>query len=168
MLSRRAGWALAVPVFVVLVGYVLWPNVETFRLGLDGELLADLFGRGRSAGTRALVNSVGVSLGTVLGGGVVGTALAWALWRYDLPFRRTLGAVAALPNAGAAPAAGVPPKLNAPAAGAAPPAGAPPKEKAIVSCVCGRERPLFARVILWCWAILSEPNPLNRPPSQFF
>ena len=99
MLSRRAGWALAVPVFVVLVGYVLWPNVETFRLGLDGELLADLFGRGRSAGTRALVNSVGVSLGTVVLGGAVGTALAWALWRYDLPLRRTLGAVAALPLA---------------------------------------------------------------------
>ncbi|WP_420455496.1 ABC transporter permease [Rubrivirga sp.] len=99
MLSRRAGWALAVPVAAVLVGYVLWPNVETFRLGLDGGLLADLFGRGRAAGTRALVNSVGVSLGTVALGGAVGTALAWALWRYDLPLRRTLGAVAALPLA---------------------------------------------------------------------
>ncbi len=99
MLSRRAGWALAVPVVVVLVGYVLWPNVETFRLGLDGGLLADLFGRGRAAGTRALVNSVGVSLGTVGLGGAVGTALAWALWRYDLPLGRTLAAVGALPLA---------------------------------------------------------------------
>lgn len=99
MLSRRAAWALSVPVALVLVGYVLWPNLEMARLGLDGALLADLFGRGRAAGTRALVNSVGVSLGTVLGGGVVGTALAWALWRYDLPLRRTLGAVAALPLA---------------------------------------------------------------------
>jgi len=99
MLSRRAAWALAVPVVLVLLGYVLWPNVETARLGLDAGLLRDLFGEGRSAGTRALVNSVGVSLGTVLGGGVVGTALAWALWRYDLPLRRTLGAVAALPLA---------------------------------------------------------------------
>lgn len=99
MLSRRAAWALAVPVVLVLLGYVLWPNVETARLGLDAGLLRDLFGAGRAAGTRALVNSVGVSLGTVLGGGVVGTALAWALWRYDLPLRRTLGAVAALPLA---------------------------------------------------------------------
>ena len=99
MLSRRAGWALAVPVAVVLVGYVLWPNLATFRLGLDAGVLGELFGAGRSAGTRALVNSVGVSLGTVLGAGVVGTALAWALWRYDLPLGRTLGAVAALPLA---------------------------------------------------------------------
>lgn len=99
MLSRRAAWALAVPVALVLLGYVLWPNLATFRLGLDGALLADLFGRGRAAGTRALVNSVGVSLGTVTGGGVVGTALAWALWRYDVPLRRTLGAVGALPLA---------------------------------------------------------------------
>ena len=99
MLSRRAAWALAVPVVLVLLGYVVWPNVETARLGLDGALLADLFGRGRAAGTRALVNSVGVSLGTVALGGAVGTALAWALWRYDLPLRKTLGAVAALPLA---------------------------------------------------------------------
>ncbi len=99
MLSRRAGWALAVPVAAVLVGYVLWPNLATFRLGLDASVLGELFGGGRSAGTRGLVNSVGVSLGTVIGSGVIGTGLAWALWRYDLPLRRTLGAVAALPLA---------------------------------------------------------------------
>ncbi|MEM1115881.1 MAG: iron ABC transporter permease [Bacteroidota bacterium] len=99
MLSRRAAWALGVPVALVLAGYVLWPNLATFRLGADAGVLADLFGRGRAAGTRALVNSVGVSVGTVLGGGVVGVSLAWALWRYDVPLRRTLGAVAALPLA---------------------------------------------------------------------
>ena len=99
MLGRRAGWALAVPVAALLVGYVLWPLLSTARLGLDAGVLAELFGARRSAGTRALVNSVGVSLATVLGSGVVGTGLAWALWRYDLPLRRTLGAVAALPLA---------------------------------------------------------------------
>ena len=99
MLSRRAGWALAAPVAAVLVGYVLWPNLATFELGLDAGVLGELFGAGRAAGTRALVNSVGVSLGTVVGSGVVGTALAWALWRYELPLGRTLGAVAALPLA---------------------------------------------------------------------
>ena len=99
MLSRRGGWALAVPVALVLAGYVLWPLLATFGQGLDATVLGELFGAGRSAGTRALVNSVGVSLATVVGSGVVGTALAWALWRYDLPLRRTLGAVAALPLA---------------------------------------------------------------------
>lgn len=99
MLSRRAAWLLALPVALVLVGYVLWPNLATFRLGLDGALLFDLFGRGQAAGTRALVNSVGVSLATVASAGGIGTALAWSLWRYDLPLRRTLGVVAALPLA---------------------------------------------------------------------
>ena len=99
MLSRRAAGALAVVVGAVLAGYVVWPNLATFRLGLDGALLADLFGRPRAAGARGLANSVGVSLGTVAGGGAVGTALAWALWRYDVPFRRTLATVAALPLA---------------------------------------------------------------------
>ena len=99
MLSRRAAWSLAAAVGTVLAGYVVWPNLATFRLGLDGALLADLFGRPRAAGTRGLVNSVGVSLGTVAGGAAVGVSLAWALWRYDLPLRRTLGAVAALPLA---------------------------------------------------------------------
>ncbi len=99
MLSRRGGWALAVPVALVLVGYVLWPLLATFGQGLDASVLGELFGAGRSAGTRALVNSVGVSLATVVGSAIVGTALAWALWRYDLPLRRTLGAVAALPLA---------------------------------------------------------------------
>ena len=99
MLTRRAQWTLAAPVLLVLGGLVLWPNVETFRLGIDPAVLADLFGHTRSAGTRALVNSVGVSLATVVLGGVLGTALAWALARYAVPFRRTLGAVAALPLA---------------------------------------------------------------------
>ena len=99
MLTRRTAWALAVPVALVLVGYVLWPNLATFRLGMSAELLGDLFGRGRAAGTRALVNSVGVSLGTVVFGGALGVGLAWMLYRFDLPFRRTLAAIAALPLA---------------------------------------------------------------------
>lgn len=99
MLSRRAAWALAVPVAAVLVAYVLWPNVATFRLGLDAGVLADLFGRPGAVGRRALATSVGVSLATVVLGGAIGTALAWTLARYAVPFRRTLGAVAALPLA---------------------------------------------------------------------
>jgi iron(III) transport system permease protein len=99
VLSRRASLLLALPVAAVLLGVVLWPNVATFRLGLDGAVLADLFGRPEAAGTRALWNSVWVSLATVAGAGAIGTALAWALYRVDLPLRRTLAAVAALPLA---------------------------------------------------------------------
>ena len=99
ILSRRAAWALAVPVALVLVGYVLAPTLSTFRLGLDAGLLADLFGSTRSAGVRALLNSVGVSLATVAGSLVVGVGLAWALERIALPMRSLLGVAAAMPLA---------------------------------------------------------------------
>ena len=97
MLTRRAALLLAVPVALVLVGYVLWPALRTFALG-TGHLPA-FFGGWRSANVRALGNSVGVSLATVAGAGVVGTGLAWGLWRYDVPLRRGLQAAAALPLA---------------------------------------------------------------------
>lgn len=99
MLSRRASLLLAAPVALVLLGYVVWPSVGTFLLGLDGDVLGAVFGGGRAAGVRGLLNSVGVSLGTVLLGGALGTALGWALWRYRLPGGRLLGVVAALPLA---------------------------------------------------------------------
>ncbi len=99
MLTRRTALLLAVPVAAVLLGYVVWPSLGTFALGLDGENLARLFGRGRAAGVRALLNSVGISAGTVVLGGAVGTALAWAFFRYDVPLRKTLQVVAALPLA---------------------------------------------------------------------
>src|SRR5690606_38146275 len=70
---------------------------RTFVLGV--EHLPAFFGGWRSANVRALVNSVGISLATVAGASVVGTGLAWALWRYGLPARRALQAAAALPLA---------------------------------------------------------------------
>ncbi|MEM6326314.1 MAG: iron ABC transporter permease [Bacteroidota bacterium] len=99
LLTRRAAWLLALPVALVLVGVVLWPNLATFRLGLDAGAFGELFGGWRAAGTRALVNSVGVSLATVAGAGIVGTGLAWALYRVRLPMAGLLSAAAALPLA---------------------------------------------------------------------
>ena len=99
MLTRRVAWLLAVPVVLVLLGYVVWPSVGTFVLGLDGENINRFFGSTRAAGVRALWNSVGISLGTVALGGMLGTALAWAFFRFDFPLRKTLQVVAALPLA---------------------------------------------------------------------
>ena len=99
MLTRRAAWLLAIPVVLVLLGYVVWPSVGTFVLGLDGENINRFFGSSRAAGVRALWNSVGISLGTVALGGMLGTALAWAFFRFDFPLRKTLQVVAALPLA---------------------------------------------------------------------
>ncbi len=58
-----------------------------------------MFSSWRSANVRALTNSIGISLGTVLGGGLLGTVLAYFFFRYDFPLRKTLMSVAALPLA---------------------------------------------------------------------
>lgn len=97
VLSRRAGLLLALPVAAILAAYVLWPSVDTISLGFNEANLERLFGRWRSAGVRALVNSVGISLGTVALGGILGTSLAWAFFgsifrsnercKLALPFR---------------------------------------------------------------------------------
>ena len=99
MLSRRAAGALGAVVATLLLGYVAWPLADTFRAGADAAALGELFGGWSAAGTRALVRSVAVSLATVAGALAVGTALAYALARLDVPLRRTLAAAAALPLA---------------------------------------------------------------------
>lgn len=99
MLTRRGAWLLYVPVLLILLGYVLYPSLRTFALGLDAGQLADVFASWRSANVRALVNSVTISLWSVLGAGVLGTALAYVFYRYDVPLRRLLMALAVLPLA---------------------------------------------------------------------
>lgn len=99
MLSRRAAWLLFVPVLLVLVGYVLFPSLQTFALGLGEADWGDLFASPRAVNARALINSVLVSLYTVAGAGVLGTALAYGLFRFDLPLRRVMMALAAFPLA---------------------------------------------------------------------
>lgn len=99
MLSRRATWLLFIPVLLILLGYILYPSLRTFILGSPAENYAQIFSSWRSANVRALVNSIGISLGTVLGAGMLGTALAYFFYRYDFPLRKTLMSVAALPLA---------------------------------------------------------------------
>ena len=99
MLSRRAGFFFALPVAIILAAYVLWPSLDTFVLGINEANLDRFFGGWRSSGIRALMNSVGISLGTVALGGFLGTSLAWAFFRFDFPLKRTLQVSAALPLA---------------------------------------------------------------------
>lgn len=99
MLSRRATLLLFIPVLLILVGYVLYPSLRTFALGASVDNYAQMFASWRSANVRALINSVGISLATVLGAGFLGTALAYFFYRYDFPMRRTLMSMAALPLA---------------------------------------------------------------------
>lgn len=99
MLSRRGAYVLFALLLAVLGGYVLYPSLRLFATGLDAERLRALFGTAASANVRALVNSVLISLYSVGGAGVLGTGLAWTFYRYDVPLRRPLMALAALPLA---------------------------------------------------------------------
>ncbi|MDX1740232.1 MAG: iron ABC transporter permease, partial [Rhodothermales bacterium] len=75
------------------------PAVEVFERGLRWSILQQVFSSWRSANVRALVNSVAISIYTVLGAGAVGTFLAYLFYRFEFPLRRLLMAVAALPLA---------------------------------------------------------------------
>ncbi len=99
MLTRRATALLAIPLFFVLAAYVLYPSLRTFEIGVTVENYARLFSSWSSANVRALYNSVLISVTTVLGAGLLGTALAYFFHRFSFPLRGTLMAVAVLPLA---------------------------------------------------------------------
>ncbi len=98
MLTRRAALLLALPVVVLLAGYVVLPIGRSLLLGLAPDALGAVFGPG-GAGWRGLANSLVLSVGTVVLGGLLGTGIAWALWRWRLPMGGLLRATAALPLA---------------------------------------------------------------------
>jgi len=99
MLTRKGTIWLLVPVLVILTGYVVYPSLRMFFLGMTAENYETIFSSWRSANVRALVTSVSISLFTVLGAGVLGTSLAYFFFRYSFPLRRLLMAVTALPLA---------------------------------------------------------------------
>ena len=99
MLPRRVALGLFVPVLLLLAGYVLYPSLRTFAVGLVPEHVADVFSSWRSANVRALVNSLWISVLSVVGAGALGTALAYAFFRYRFPLRRLLMGLAVIPLA---------------------------------------------------------------------
>ncbi|HMB94023.1 MAG TPA: iron ABC transporter permease [Rhodothermales bacterium] len=99
MLSRRGAWLLFAPVLLILLGYVFYPSLRMFILGVDAEQYAEIFSSMRSANVRALINSVMISVYTVVGAGLLGTTLAYLFFRYQFPLRRVLMAMAAFPLA---------------------------------------------------------------------
>ena len=83
----------------ILLGYVVWPSLRLFTEGFNIPLLRELFGSFSSGNSRALFNSVWISIWTVFGAGVLGTTMAFLFFRYDFPLKRLLLAMAALPLA---------------------------------------------------------------------
>ena len=98
MLRRRAALLLALPVAIVVAGYVVLPIGRAVFMGLAPEALGEVFGAG-GAGWRGLINSVWVSAATVVLCGLLGTGLAWSLWRWRLPMGGLLRGAVALPLA---------------------------------------------------------------------
>jgi iron(III) transport system permease protein len=102
MRGRRVGvYWLALPVILVLLWLVLYPNLFVLRDSVQGEggsTLAHYLRFFASHSERdALWNSVWISLASVVLSALVGIPLAFLFTRYDFPGRRTLGALAALP-----------------------------------------------------------------------
>ena len=99
MLTRRSAYGLFIPILLILLGYVLYPSLRTFWLGLNLDHYATFFSSWRAANVRALFNSVSISLFTVAGAGILGTALAYLFFKYDFPLKSVLMSIAALPLA---------------------------------------------------------------------
>ena len=99
MLGRRGTAYVAVPVFFILAAYIVYPSLTTFVVGATADNLRAIFSSSSSANVRALLNSLWISIATVLGAAVVGTGLAYYFHRYIFPLRRLLMALAAVPLA---------------------------------------------------------------------
>ncbi len=97
MLSRRASYALLTVLLVISAGWVLYPTMRMFIVGLDPDNLRQILSSGANA--RAIYNSISVSIYTVIGSAFVGITLAYVFFRYDFPLRGLLTTVAAVPIA---------------------------------------------------------------------
>jgi iron(III) transport system permease protein len=96
--SDRFVYFLAAPVALVLLVYIVVPMLATaFTSAGGGGSAYNGFLSGSSA--TALGLSVGISVGSVLTTGILGTALAVLLSRFDFPGRRVLRLFALLPMA---------------------------------------------------------------------
>lgn len=98
--SDRFVYVLAAPVLAVLTFFVAVPMAYTAVTGFGGNGFAENYGSFLTgASGTALLLSVGISLGSVLGCVLVGSMLAILLNRFDFPGRRVLEIVAILPMA---------------------------------------------------------------------
>jgi iron(III) transport system permease protein len=93
-------YVLTVPVFLIIGFFVVIPMVQTAVTSSGGAGLTDNYSTFLAGSTRtALLLSVGISVGSVLLCGLVGTSLAVLLTRFDFPGRRALEVFAVLPMA---------------------------------------------------------------------
>lgn len=99
LLQRRSALILAGVLLLLLLAYVLAPALQTFAAGLSADNWRRVFSSMQSSNVRALTNSVSLSIFSVLGSAVLGTGVAWALYRYKMPGRGLFATLAAVPLA---------------------------------------------------------------------
>ncbi|MDW5328408.1 iron ABC transporter permease [Plantactinospora sp. KLBMP9567] len=98
------GWfpyLLALPLALVLWGYVVQPMLATFVESGDGDGAENYtaFLSGAGVARSSLVTSLGISAASVLLCGVVGVAMAFLLKRFAFPGRRLIEAIILVPAA---------------------------------------------------------------------
>lgn len=101
--ERRRTLYLLIPVLIILLGYVLYPTIETFLESIrkNGvfslQNYKDFFGAKAAANFEALWNSVYISLLSVLFSALIGIPLAFIFNRYDFPGRQFFSNIAIMP-----------------------------------------------------------------------
>lgn len=100
--NRRTAMLL-IPISLVLIGYVLYPSIETIIESFKSQdafsfkNYEDFFGSKASANLEALWNSVWISILSVFFSALIGVPLAFIFNRYDFPGRKFFSSVAVMP-----------------------------------------------------------------------
>lgn len=95
-------YLLALPLVLVLWGYIVSPMLQTGLLSFEGNGAAANYGAFLSTegvAARSVMVSIGIALASVVCCGVVGTAMALLLSRFDFPGRKLLEAFVLIPAA---------------------------------------------------------------------
>ncbi|WP_330949221.1 ABC transporter permease [Virgibacillus sp. MG-45] len=101
--EKRKTILLLIPVALILIGYVLYPSIETMlesfkKNGVFSlQNYQDFFGAKSAANFEALWNSVYISLLSVFFSALIGVPLAFVFNRYDFPGRQFFSNIAIMP-----------------------------------------------------------------------
>lgn len=103
--SKYFVYVLISPLFLVLLGYVIYPFYQTFLQSVVGEEGATLenyqrfFGLTSTANLEALWTSVYISVISVITCAIVGVTMAFLMERYEFPGRKLLSVLILVPMA---------------------------------------------------------------------
>lgn len=98
-MTNKQRLLLSLPIWAILLGYVLYPMLQAFGMGLAWAGVANFFAGWNAPNVQALISSVWLSLLTVLFGGLLGLSIAYLLFRFDFPMRGVFQKLATMPLA---------------------------------------------------------------------